>query len=48
MYGLIRRYLPTVPPPVALGLSALWYGLLIAMLAVGVFEPQAEFQYLAM
>ena len=48
MYGLIRKHFPTLPRPAAVGLASIWYGLMIALAIVGVFEPQAEFQYLAM
>jgi hypothetical protein len=48
MYGVIRKRLPFVPPSLALALASLWYALMIALAVFGVFQPQAEFTYLAM
>ena len=48
MYYVIRRHLPFVPRPAAILLTAVWYGLMLVLAVIGMFEPQAEFQYLAM
>jgi len=48
MYAVIRKTMPFVPPRLALGLASLWYVLMIALAIFGVFQPQAEFTYLAM
>ena len=45
MYRLLRRRLPR---PVAVSVAMLWYAGLLALAVYGAFEPQAEFQYLAM
>jgi hypothetical protein len=48
MYQWLTRSVPFLPRPVAIAVAAAWYALLIALAVIGVFEPQAEFQYLAM
>lgn len=45
MYSFLRNRLPL---PIATVLTVAWYVLMIALAVFGVFEPQAEFQYLAM
>jgi len=45
MYGHLKQRLPQ---PIAFVLATAWYVVLLAMAIYGVFEPQAEFQYLAM
>lgn len=45
---MYQQFKARMPRPIALALATIWYGLLIAMAVYGVFEPQAEFQYLAM
>ncbi len=48
IYGLMQTYLPALPHAAKLALAVTWYGLLIGLAIIGVFEPQAEFVYLAM
>ena len=48
MYTAIRKYVPHLPPGVALTLASFWYALMIVLAIAGVFQPQAEFTYLAM
>jgi len=48
MYAAIRKHMPFVPPRLALALASLWYAVMIALAIIGVFQPQAEFTYLAM
>lgn len=48
MYPWIRHAFPHLPAGVAIAAAVGWYSLLIFLAIVGVFEPQAEFQYLAM
>jgi hypothetical protein len=43
MYGLLKRYLPSLVADV---LMALWYVLLLLATLYCAFEPQAEFRYL--
>lgn len=45
MYGYLKHKLPL---PIAFALTTAWYVVLLAMAIYGVFEPQAEFQNLAM
>jgi hypothetical protein len=44
----MKTYLPALPTAAKLVLSVAWYGLMIGLAIIGVFEPQAEFVYLAM
>lgn len=48
IYQWLTRSAPFLPRPVVIAAATAWYALLIALAVVGVFEPQAEFQYLAM
>jgi hypothetical protein len=48
MYAVIRKNMPFVPRGFAMTLASLWYALLLALAIFGVFQPQAEFTYLAM
>jgi hypothetical protein len=48
IYGLMQRYLPAMPRPVKVSVALLWYGLMVGLAVIGIFEPQAEFVYLAM
>lgn len=44
-YALVKRY---APEPWARILTASWYAILILLIAVFAFEPQAEFRYIGM
>jgi hypothetical protein len=48
MYHWIRHTFPAAPTSIVLAAATLWYGAMIALAVIGAFEPQAEFQYLAM
>jgi len=47
-YEFTRKHLHFLPRPAAIALAFLWYGLMLGLALAGIFEPQAEFQYLAM
>jgi hypothetical protein len=40
--------MPFVSPGLAMVLASLWYTLMMVLAIFGVFQPQAEFTYLAM
>ncbi|MGA8204230.1 MAG: hypothetical protein WB812_06890 [Woeseiaceae bacterium] len=44
-YALFSRYLPEPWPSI---LTALWYAVLMLLVVVFAFEPQAEFRYIGM
>jgi hypothetical protein len=48
MYQWLGNALPFLPRPVVVAVATAWYALMIALAVIGLFEPQAEFQYLAM
>jgi hypothetical protein len=48
MYSALRNHLPLLPRGAAIALASLWYVLMVALAVIGVFQPQAEFTYLAM
>jgi hypothetical protein len=48
MYAILRKHMPFVPHGIAMTVAALWYALMIVLAIFGVFQPQAEFTYLAM
>jgi len=48
MYQALCKHMPFLPRGAALTLASLWYVLMLALAVVGIFQPQAEFTYLAM
>ena len=45
MYALFHRHLPK---PAAAAVAVAWYAMLLVLVLYSVFEPQAEFQCLAL